>query len=79
MWIILPSLKNLDIIIIFTSYPRRYMDSSKFHGHGMSTFRISLLRRASKLGWSIPHYSTRTFIETSLFVKYMLVVSHLAQ
>ena len=45
---------------------------------GMSAFRISSLRRASPLGRSIPHYSPRSLMERSSFVKYMLMISYLA-
>jgi hypothetical protein len=46
---------------------------------GMSAFRISSLRRASPLGRSTPHYSPRSLIEISSFVKYILLISYLAQ
>ena len=45
---------------------------------GMSTFGIFSLRRASPLGRSIPHYSPKSLIERSSFVKYMLMISYLA-
>ena len=44
----------------------------------MSAFGISSLRRASLLGRSIPHYSPRSLMEISSFVKYMLMISYLA-
>jgi len=46
---------------------------------GMSTFGIFSLRRASPLGKSTPHYSPRSLMERSLFVKYMSMISYLAQ
>jgi hypothetical protein len=45
----------------------------------MSAFGISLLRRASPLGRLTPHYSPKSLMERSSFVKYMLVISYLAQ
>ena len=44
---------------------------------GMSAFKISSLRRASPLGRSTPHYSPRSLMEKSSFVKYMLMISYL--
>ena len=37
--------------------------------------RTSSLRRASSLGRSTPHYSPRSLMDISLFVKYMLMIS----
>ena len=44
---------------------------------GMSVFRISSLRRASPLGRSTPHYSPRSLMDISSFVRYMLMISSL--
>ena len=55
--------------------PRHYIGLSKPQELGMSTFEISLLRRASPLGRSTPHYSSRSLMERSSFVKYMLMIS----
>ena len=46
-------------------------------GLGMRAFGTSLLRRASPLGWSIPHYSPRSLMGISSFVKCMLMISSL--
>ena len=69
--------KTLDILIMFIGYPRRYMGLSKLQEHGMNAFEISSLRRASPLGRSTPHYSPRSLMERSSFVKYMLMISSL--
>ena len=78
MLINLLGLKTLDILIMFISCPRHYMGLSKPQEVGMSAFGISSLRRASPLGRSIPHYSPRSLMERSSFVKYMLMISYLA-
>ena len=44
---------------------------------GMSAFEISLLRRVSPLGRLTPHYSPRSLMGISSFVKYMLMISSL--
>ena len=44
---------------------------------GMSTFGTSSLRRASPLRRSTPHYSPRSLMDISSFVKYMLMISSL--
>ena len=43
----------------------------------MSVFGTSSLRRASPLGRSIPHYSPRSLMDISSFVKCMLIISSL--
>ena len=53
------------------------MGLSKPQELGMSAFRISSLRRASPLERSIPHYSPRSLMQKSLFVKYILMISSL--
>ena len=77
MLINLLGLKTLDIIIMFIGCPRRYMGLSKPQELGMSAFGISLLRRALPLGRSTPHYSPRSLMGISSFVKYMLMISSL--
>ena len=44
---------------------------------GMSAFGTSSLRKASPLGRSTPHYSPRSLMGISLFVKCMLMISSL--
>ena len=77
MLINLPGLKTLDILIMFIGCPRRYMSLSKPQELGMNAFGISSLRRISPLGRSTPHYSPRSLMEKSSFVKYMLMISSL--
>ena len=57
--------------------PRRYMGLSKPQELGMSAFGTSLLRRASPMERSTPHYSPRSLMGISSFVKYMLMISSL--
>ena len=57
--------------------PRRYMDLSKPQELGMSAFGTFSLRRASPLGRLTPHYSPRSLMGISLFVKCMLMISSL--
>ena len=77
MLINLPGLKTLDILIMFIGCPRRYMGLSKPQELGMSAFGTSLLKRASPLGRSTPHYSPRSLMGISSFVKCMLMISSL--
>ena len=77
MLINLPGLKTLDILIMFIGCPRHYMGLSKTQELGMSAFGISSLRRASSLGRSTPHYSPRSLMGISSFVKCMLMISSL--
>jgi hypothetical protein len=79
MLINLPGLKTLDILIIFIGCPRHYMGSSKPLKHGMNAFETSLLRRASPLGRSTPHYSPRSLMGRSTFAKFMLMILSSAQ
>ena len=72
-----PGLKTLDILIMFIGCPRRYMGLSKPQELGMSAFGTSSLRKASPLGRSTPHYSPRSLMNISLFVKFMLIISSL--
>ena len=53
------------------------MGLSKPQELGMSVFGTSSLRRASPLGRSTPYYSPRSFMDISLFVKCMLMISSL--
>ena len=57
--------------------PRHYMGLSKPQELSMSVFRISSLRRASSLGSLTPHYSPRSLMDISSFVKCMLMISSL--
>ena len=77
MLINLPGLKTLDILIMFIGYPRCYMGLSKPQELGMSAFGTSSLRRASRLRRSTPHYSPRSLMDISSFVKCMLMISSL--
>ena len=77
MLINLPGLKTLDILIMFIDCPRRYMGLIKPQELGMSVFGTSSLRRASLLGRSTPHYSPRSLMGTSSFIKCMLMISSL--
>jgi hypothetical protein len=63
----------------FIGCPRRYMGSSKPLKRGMSTFGTSSLRKASPLERSTPHYSPRSLMERSSFVKSMLMILSSAQ
>ena len=69
MLINLLSLKTLDILIMSIGCPRRYMGLSKPQELGMNVFGIFSLKMASPLG---------RFMERSLFVKYILMISYLA-
>jgi hypothetical protein len=67
-------------------YPNHiYMLSKALYGLskplelGMSAFGTSSLRRASPLERLTPHYSPRSIMEKSSFVKYMLMISSLAE
>jgi hypothetical protein len=46
---------------------------------GMSAFGTSSLRRASPLESLTPHYSPRSIMKKSSFVKYMLMISSSAE
>ena len=72
-----PGFEYLDIIIMFIGCPRHYISFSKPQELGMSAFGTSSLTRASPLGRSIPHYSPRSLMNISLFVKCMLMISSL--
>ena len=71
MLINLPSLKTLDILIMFIGCPRHYMGLSKPQELGMSAFGTSSLRRASPLGRSTPHYSPRSLMDISICQVYV--------
>jgi hypothetical protein len=45
----------------------------------MNAFGTFLLRRASPLGRSTPHYSSRSLMGRSSFIKFMLMILFLAQ
>jgi hypothetical protein len=68
-----PGLKTLDILIMLTGCPRRYMGSSKLEGLGMSVFATSSSKRASRSGPSTQPYSQRNIIMIFSFVKFMLM------
>ena len=72
-----PRFEDLDILIMFIGCPRHYMGLSKPQELGMSAFGTSSLRRASPSGRSTPHYSPRSLMEISSFVKCMLMISSL--
>jgi hypothetical protein len=67
-------------------YPNHvYMLSKALYGlkqaleHGMNAFGTSLLKRASPLGRSTPHYSPRSLMGRSSFIKFMSMILSLAQ
>jgi hypothetical protein len=74
-----PGLKILDILTMCIGCPRQYMGTSKPLEHGMSASGTSSLRRASLFGRSTPHYSPRSLMGRSLFVKSMLIILSSAQ